>query len=204
MTEQEWAKPTPREVTEFVLQVVEQNPERHNQRQWVGNVFTRGENALDVKEMLRHALAPVPETPENPDQPYCGTTGCVAGWAVAYGSQPGTMLVSSYISGYCTLFPDGTQVNTSTAASDLMGLNEYQADWLFDEYRTHEEVTSALHELLENPAADISGQNVRKFTVKVFDADGNEMYAAPVYADDGDYTGDNTNAKILYKAYSMA
>lgn len=196
MTDNTWVKPSPREVIEFVRAVIAENPERHGQKAWIGNLFSTIRE-LDAKKALEYAFQPVPETPADPEQPYCGTTGCVAGWGVAFASPPGTMLTGNgWANGYYVELPDGTREMTENYARRVMGLNKYQADWLFSEHRTREEVLARLDALLADPDADISGQNVRQFTVKVFDADGTEMGSRDIWAE-----GDAGTETILYKAY---
>lgn len=151
MNATEWVQPAPRELLVLVRDIVEDHPERHNQGRWVGNVFEKIA-VMTVDELRQYALADMPESPAMPDRPVCGTTACVAGWAVIAGSAPGSVIKRTEWE-YDTevTFPDGTGKQVSQYAQELLDLDSGQASWLFDEYRTREEVLFGLDALIGNP-----------------------------------------------------
>ena len=85
----------------------------------------------------------------DPDEraPGCGTTRCVAGWAVHFASNPGEGAWDARIRLAVELGLDGH--SWMRVAARLLGLNEYDADVLFLQYGEAEAV-----EALRKLAAD--------------------------------------------------
>lgn len=94
----------------------------------------------------------------------CGSTACAAGWAC---ELSGHTLIYNYgdISHYCSApdylsawrklgwtSDDGNLVDPGFVAKKLLGLNEHEAEWLFWEERTQEEVLAGLQAIRKGDA----------------------------------------------------
>jgi hypothetical protein len=100
---------------------------------------------MPTQELCSFAAKVIPETPEDPNNPLCGTQACVAGWVVILGSPPGSYLTSNY-----AVLPGGIRMGIGHYASRLLRLDEVQASYLFDANRTRDEVLEALEALIED------------------------------------------------------
>jgi hypothetical protein len=186
----EWTQPYARDLLIAVRDIVAEHPERWNQRQWVGNVFTSPSGGK-VEDLAPFAMSPLPEEPLNEDNPVCGTRACVAGWAAILGSPPGTVIDGNGD----MMIPGEINDDIMSAmrrARDVLGLDENQADYLFDAYRTHQEVLDALGALLDDPDALLDDPSAPiwrttvTYKVTVTDEHGNEVWThdAEVERDD--------------------
>jgi hypothetical protein len=170
-----YTPPERRELLAAVRTVLTDNPERHAQDGWSGNVFDDNlplcETIL-LGELRPLAGAPVPDEPQDEDHPVCGTTGCCAGWAVFLGDDPRAKLQE----GYMVILPDGTFSTVRERARKLLGLSDAQANWLFASERTREEIIAALDRLAEDPDAAIWDSSLVTYEVEVFDEHGMLVY----------------------------
>lgn len=73
----------------------------------------------------------------------CGATACVAGHAAILHSPAATMLSDTDR----LIFPGGSTFSAATLGMEALGLDHLDADWLFNEDRTQEEVLEALDTL---------------------------------------------------------
>ena len=104
-------------------------------------LFLKIDQRLDEGEMLLEM-----STWED-SGPVCGTTRCVAGWAVHFASNPGEGAWDARIRLAVELGLDGH--SWMRVGARLLGLNEYDADVLFLQYGEAEAV-----EALRKLAAD--------------------------------------------------
>jgi hypothetical protein len=145
-----WTPPDRVTLLRAVRQIVAENPGRHDQSGWVGNVFDDGysRNAVlgDVQAL---AMTPVPLAPLDAGNPVCGTAGCVAGWLGILGSDPRAVLRGSYVR------LGGREEHVSGLAAKYAGLNPRQERYLFAVIRTREEILTALDALIEDKDAEI-------------------------------------------------
>ena len=131
----------PHELLIAVRNVIRDNPERHDQGTWIGNVW--GDTKAPAATYRKYAMAPVPETPADTENPVCGTTACVAGWAVILGETNHRILQTWGL---------GTHIHER--AMELLDLSDWQADYLFAGYLHRTDVLSYLDALIEDPYAD--------------------------------------------------
>lgn len=76
---------------------------------------------------------------EELENPTCGTTACVAGWAAIKTAPPGTKVNNAFV-----IYPDGVKRTADNVGAEVLGLAYYDADWLFDSGRSRAEVLRAL------------------------------------------------------------
>jgi hypothetical protein len=134
-----------------VRAIIEQHPSRHRQASWVANAFDitmfRSTDPRPIEDLTGLAVTDMPDTPANREDPICGTTACVAGWAAILAAPKGALLNTFDI-----VIPgeivDGKQTylhgSISAYAQDRLGLTDSQATWLFSGYRKREEILNAL------------------------------------------------------------
>lgn len=152
MISHEWVPPSARELKIMVRNYIELYPDRHNQGVYFGNPFLPGypsRLSSTLAEVRAQAFQPLPESPADPVRPVCGTTACVAGWAIIFGEDPAASLHSSWD----FLNAAGEVVDAHERAGELLGLDEEQAGYLFYEARTRAEVLVYLTRLIEDAAA---------------------------------------------------
>jgi hypothetical protein len=169
-----------------VRDLVLENPERHDQEHWVSNVFgTMRGKRFDVTALRAFAVKGLPEEPQDDSNPVCGTRACVAGWTVILGDDPRVRLDGDI----GIIFPDGKAGSYSERARELLGINDRQAEYLFDMNRTRDEVIGALNTLIDDPDAEIWHDPASELTVTVTDYRGTVLYSTDVEVDDddGDY-----------------
>jgi hypothetical protein len=152
MTTGDWTPPTREEILRTVRRIIEENPQRHRQHEWIGNRFTLGGCACGTAgEAARYALLPLPLAPEDTLTPVCGTTGCLAGWAAILAAPPGTKLDGngslSFPPGYDHYWEDD---HASTYTQKVLRLDNRQAAWLFAGHRSREEILNGIDLLLED------------------------------------------------------
>jgi hypothetical protein len=191
-----YVQPTPKALLTKVRKVIRDNPERHNQYSWIGNIFsTYAVVDQTLAKLKTYALKPMPEVPQDEESPVCGTTGCVAGWAVILGDDPKTKVYGFWRDALQT--PDGKHVQVMARARELLGLSEKQADYLFEGDRTREEVLEALDALIKDISTPL-GVNVYKVTVT--DARGRVVRSVQVEVDQDDES-DEPGVAALEVAY---
>jgi hypothetical protein len=93
----------------------------------------------------------------------CHTTGCVCGLAVILGEDPEAVFLTrqyfnepNFGAASGIFLPSGEYFFFMQRGGELLGLNDDQEAWLFDEDRSREGVIEALDMLIDNPAADIT------------------------------------------------
>jgi hypothetical protein len=109
---------------------------------------------VEVRDVIR-------DHPEAHDQRNvaCGTTACVAGWAIAQevARLDGLDLVPGITNVEKVVYSDGGLLNSSLYdaldADRLLGLDFEEASWLFDPVRTRNEVLDELDRLIERASA---------------------------------------------------
>ena len=145
----EW---TPRELAAAVAKIIRKRRKLWNQRAWFGR------EAGSVAAMRAALLE---------EEPQCGTTGCVAGWVTAL-SLPGTVQVATHGSFWG---PEGTSLEGSASqfAKEKLGLNDSQAEWLFDPARTAGQVLFALDQVAAGRYWYAERGSSRTVTVEVSD-----------------------------------
>lgn len=134
-----------------VMRFCRQHPESHDQKLWIGvdevdhldMATPRGETDFgpasrdDVVITTGEATANVIS---------CGTTACFAGWTVLL--NPGDrLLVRPSGDADDVLTADGQFCSVQARAADLLGLNENEADAVFCDTSTLEDVAEALESI---------------------------------------------------------
>jgi hypothetical protein len=182
--------PASHELLTEIRDLIRDHPERHDQGHWVDNIFSAHVGG-NVADLVKFADQDIPEYPVNPDNPVCGTTACVAGWAAIFGSPMGTEIRDGgYLFG-----SDGHRVGTAQGrAQDLLDLDGDQASYLFAGERTRDEVLTALDRLIDYPDAEIQDAlppEYVTYTVTVTDSEGNRVWSTEreVDNDPGDTYG---------------
>jgi len=154
-----------------VREIIVAHPERHNQASWIGNrlanmaVLLRGRSAnrrrLPVAELLPWMTRDMPGAPEDPDNPVCGTTGCVAGHIALRAAPKGSLVDDQFL-----YVPAGVKdragepvysaEHIGTWAAERAGLTGAQREYLFSALRTRDEVLAALEYLPAHPDATLT------------------------------------------------
>jgi hypothetical protein len=148
-----WVQPTRVQLLSDVVDILEYNPERHDQRHWVTGEFgTNGIYGATVDVLRRFADQPMPDEPVDEAAPVCGTQGCIAGWLAIKGSPPGTVIASD---GNLILPGAGYITTISAQAAHVAQLDANQSAWLFNGDRERPELIDALNQLIEDPDAAI-------------------------------------------------
>jgi hypothetical protein len=107
-------------------------------------------------ELLKRVRAQITEHPETHNQRVwakrteCGTTACVAGWAVLLAHPDAELTALDCFNGMScgVLLSDGTERAFNMYGAELLGLTPDQRYWLFDEERTTPEVLGGLDDLI--------------------------------------------------------
>ena len=141
-----------------VRDILIQNPERHDQSTWVGNVFMS--KVIDLSERVKvpvdeiraHMREPFPDEPADSSTPApaCGTTGCALGWAAILAAPAG-----SYVTNGRVCFPNGESDYMPDWVAPLMGFTPAEASFVFSPSRTREQLIDILNARIADPAADI-------------------------------------------------
>ena len=133
--------------------VIKKNKGRHEQEHWIGLPEFYAD-WQPVETVAVYARQPVPAMPEDPANPVCMTTACVAGWAAVLGSPPGTKIRRIGGSDARLMIPgqDG-EPDLRAAAIELLDIDPGQAEWLFNGSRTRKQVLKALKWLPEHQDA---------------------------------------------------
>lgn len=84
------------------------------------------------------------------ENPTCGTTACVAGWAAIKTAPRGSKVMTAAV-----IFPDGTQHVADELGRKALGLTYSEGVWLFDGDRSKDEVLRALAALRDGQPFDI-------------------------------------------------
>lgn len=117
---------SPRLVAAMTLKLITRDRSLHDQHHWITWNYQLG------LPPVRHLL----------DKPaLCGTRACIAGWAALL-NAPGDAVIDD-----CPLrifYPDGSSIEVREAGRIALGRSHDDACWLFDQYRTHEQVIAAL------------------------------------------------------------
>ena len=164
-----YVPPPPAEVITRVARLIRDHPDRYNQRTWFSSAFLPGwydrygaagmyplqprTSYVPVADLAQFGDQPVPDEPADPGRPLCGTTACVAGWAVILAGDPE---ISLQFDGGAFRAPGSFfPADIASYARQLMGLGEDQAEWLFDADRTTGQVLWALDALLADPGTNL-------------------------------------------------
>lgn len=132
---------TPSEVARRVAQVIRLRPERWEQGSWYYTSLNDGQ--ISAAQMLLD-LADT--------GPACKTTGCVAGWTAAF-SVPEEAI---FIAGEGVQTVEGRRLGrVSTLAQEALGLDIDQANYLFDAYRSRENVLRVLDAIADGQPWDV-------------------------------------------------
>jgi hypothetical protein len=120
----------PREVAAAVADLIETQPELHQQEFWLST----SEGGPDVTaEELRAGTG------------RCGTAGCVAGWAALLTLPGGAVFNEGGGSFTCG---GNEEITVGAAGEAALGLSPGDADWLFAVERTRRQVLAALRSLV--------------------------------------------------------
>lgn len=144
-----WVQPDRMALLTGVRDIVANNPERHQQETWLSNALGYVAD-MKVEEARAYISTGIPEFPEDPARPVCGTTACLAGWIAIMAAPPGSIITSEYMH-----IPGQAADSIARYARKAAGLDEYQAAWLFDGDRYREEIIDALDQLIVDPEAQI-------------------------------------------------
>lgn len=112
-----------------VMAFIDANPEKHDQDQWLRHIGANDHDPLD------------------PATNYCGTTGCIAGWAVAFelddlDAKPSWDNVGDRQYADCVVV-DGSLKLVEDVAQDILELSNAQAGYIFNSNRTLDEIREA-------------------------------------------------------------
>jgi hypothetical protein len=124
-------------LTDAVLDILCTDPQRHDQDVWISPAFSSWNKGEEF-------------TPEAARDPECGTTACIAGWAVLLSLPAGSVIDSRYN----IRLPDGTLRFIPYWARDVLEITDEQADTLFHDIGTTEGAIRALKYLKDHPFAD--------------------------------------------------
>jgi hypothetical protein len=115
-----------RELAARVYEQITRDPASHDQKHWVTS-----------------------QTLEIPED-FCGTTGCVAGWAALLSGRDVrfALLESFGYYDFVGVMLDGERDNISAIGRELLELTDDQAEWLFAAGRTTDEVYAALKDIM--------------------------------------------------------
>jgi hypothetical protein len=161
-----------------VRAIIEQHPSRHRQSSWVGNVFTYmfgNGKPRAAEELAGFATTDMPDEPADPENPVCGTTACVAGWAAILAAPKGATIINMFDIAIPARKITGRMAydyrSIPTYAQEKLGLTDDQATWLFSGYRKREEILAAMAWLPDHQ--DASRKASRK-ALEVFEIPGDE------------------------------
>jgi hypothetical protein len=134
------------------------NPERHNNRLWVGNVYLDLESDIKerrkvpVDQIREHMFQPIPANPQDTgaEVPPCGTTGCAIGWGGILSAPAG-----SYVTNGRIYLPDGSSHWLMDWVPPRMGLNPGDASSVFSPNRTTQQIIDIMDARIADPEADI-------------------------------------------------
>jgi hypothetical protein len=134
-----------------VRAIIEQHPSRHRQSSWVGNVFTYmfgNGKPRAAEELAGFATTDMPDEPADPENPVCGTTACVAGWAAILAAPKGATIINMFDIAIPARKITGRMAydyrSIPTYAQEKLGLTDDQATWLFSGYRKRQEILAAM------------------------------------------------------------
>ena len=129
----------------LVRKIIKKNKRRHDQDRWIGLPESYEESWHPLEAVAAYAMQAVPEMPEDPANPICMTTACVAGWAAVLGSPPGTQIRRTSSGDAILKIPGQVErPDMRQAAIDALGINTNQAEWLFNGSRKRKQVLAAL------------------------------------------------------------
>ena len=86
--------------------------------------------------------------------PTCGTTACVAGWAAIKVSPLGTLITR-----FGVIYPNGRTAYASDIGQVALGLSYEQAEYLFRDTRTKDEVVWVLESIRDDGSFNIPYPN---------------------------------------------
>jgi hypothetical protein len=136
---------TPRELLVYTVEFLRENPERHEQGQWMTDVVqaaaTVGPTA-GPDTITAAVLAPENE---------CGTAGCVAGWGALFAGY------HQLRDGHYEYVVDenGREYLMQEAAREAFALSYDQAENLFAGTNEIDDIVTMLDRLIDNPLADL-------------------------------------------------
>jgi hypothetical protein len=130
---------------------IRDHPEVHDQEHWWKIVSTEVPEGFEVQNPDSTWYTDAKET-----LPQCGTSMCVAGWAVHLAGlkpAPEDAFTSSFTEGIVitdveTVWNGDFEEHISDVAADLLGLDPDQADALFEPFWTHAEVLAMMDEAI--------------------------------------------------------
>lgn len=130
---------TPAEVAAKVAEIIRTDRALWNQMSWFNT--RRGQDHMPVADMRNAVLGG-----STTELHACGTAACVAGWAAILTAPEGAALGygGGIFDGY-----DNYLNHVETAGRDALGLEDYQATYLFDTYRTEDEVLVTLDKIAD-------------------------------------------------------
>lgn len=122
------------DLVDEVMTFLKSNPEKHQQGVWLEHIDEIGDG----------------HEPIAPETNFCGTTGCIAGWAVAFAKvhDPDVEIIWTDGGGSYVHLPGHTRCSgVGLAAQEILGLTNDQASYIFDGGRDMEEIEAAFDEI---------------------------------------------------------
>jgi hypothetical protein len=156
MTETQWVPLDGRDLILGVRDILVRNPERHDQRMWLGNVFfgaeLRSTYQVPVDRIREFMWQPIPDGPGDTTVmvPPCGSTGCAFGWAGVLSAPQG-----SFISNGALYTPDGERRDIVEWVTEKMGITSDQAGYMYAPQRSTEQMIAILTALADDIHTDV-------------------------------------------------
>lgn len=156
MTETQRAPLAGRDLILGVRDILRDNPDRHEQAIWLGNVFYDGDlnsNYQMSVDLIRDFMwQPIPDGPGDTTVmvPPCGSTGCAFGWAAILSAPRG-----SFISNGRLELPDGKTYSIIDWVTPRMGITNGQAAYMFAPHRSTEHLIAILTRLADDIGTDV-------------------------------------------------
>jgi hypothetical protein len=123
----------PAELARVIAHIVRET-DRWNQGSWWGGSWWKDGNEVSVTDARDSLKAPS-----------CGTTGCVAGWAVILHAPVGSLIDI----GDNVILPSGHSVYAESYGAEALNLSSREAAFLFAAFRTQEQVLYVLDAIAE-------------------------------------------------------
>ena len=156
------AEVTPLEGRDLIIgmrDILANNPERHDQKEWISNYYLTPDEIEGYEEPIPLDLVrpymtqPMSTQPVEPNSPWpmCGSTGCAIGWGAVLSAPPGSVLVDD---GSILVTPDGERHPLLDWVAARMGITLDQAWYIANPIRERGRLIRILDALSEDPSLD--------------------------------------------------